>query len=1141
MGDIVAHRIAIGLFYTKTHNCCIGKAKVFSSIPDFLSFIQSLFLIFSISLKSSIAIVMMCALQTHFKNVSFMFLLILLLYICGDVETNPGPSTNHSVDDLSIFHINIRSLRNKLHVLENIASDYHILCVTETHLDNNINTDDICIEGFYPPYRADRNFSGGGILVYVSNLLCANRKYDLEFGGGENIWIEVIMPNFKLNICTTYRPEACTVPYWSNLKSSIERALDMSPYLCVNGDLNVDLLTVRNHVFNDILLTYNLSNVITEPTRVCETRSSLLDVILFSDSCICSESSVITIDRDVSDHHAILAHIEIPVKLSKSYTRAVWDYKHANFTQFNELISQFDWNTLFQNCTDIDIACELFSSKYLELAKLCVPSRVVTIRLNDKAWFNSDIRREIRRRDRLHKIMRRTHNDLNVLNFKRQRNKVNNMKKYARSLYFENISETIDSYSKRDSKAYWHLMKKLISGYTSSVIPPLFDTENSTVQYNDFDKAELLNNYFCSIANLNDGNISPPPFCQRTEAELTNITICKQEVLDILKILKLGKASGLDGVSHHLLKYTAETVCTPLKQLFNLSLSLGTFPEQWKTALVLPLFKNGERQLPSNYRPIALLSTVGKVFERVVFKHIFNFFVDNNLFFEFQSGFIPGRSTVHQLVEIYHKICLALEDRKHICLVFCDISKAFDRVWLKGLVCKLKAYGIRGPLLNWLTSYVTDRKQLVTIKNTYSSIGYLKAGVPQGSVLGPLLFLIYINDIADNLDSLTRLFADDTSMSYTSDSTEAIENTLNRDLSRINSWANNWLVKFNSSKTKVMFISNSLSSDDVHILFQDIIVDPCIEHKHLGITLNSDCKWTSHIANICASVSKKLSILRKLKYILDRNSLSKIYITFIRPVMEYGCELWNGCGVELADKLEKLQLEAARVVTGLPSYASRQSLYIETGWEKLIDRRNRSCLNLFYRIKNDLAPSYLKDLLPPQVFDLSEYPLRNSDNYVIPRFRLSLTNSSFLPSTLRNWNTLDLNVRNSSTYSVFKRAVRDKQIDTSSWFSYGERKLNIIHTKLRYDNSGLNYDLYRFNLTDNPGCTCGFPCENSFHFFMECPLYTQIRRNLFFVLSIYGNIDLKVILHGNIDLTINQNKDIFKAVQVYIKNSERFG
>jgi hypothetical protein len=229
------------------------------------------------------------------------------------------------------------------------------------------------------------------------------------------------------------------------------------------------------------------------------------------------------------------------------------------------------------------------------------------------------------------------------------------------------------------------------------------------------------------------------------------------------------KASGPDGISHRMLKETSFSICKPLCTLFNRSLQENTYPTCWKNASVMPLFKKGEHDLCSNYRPIFLISCIGKVMERIIFKYIYSHLHMNNLIYRYQSGFIPGHSSVYQLIDIYHQICKAFDEKKSTCIVFCDISKAFDRVWHKGLLFKLHQCGITNNLNTWIASYLKPRNQSVFVGSSFSDTKFINAGVPQGSVLGPLLFLIYVNDIAENLLSFTRRFADDSSLSVTSD------------------------------------------------------------------------------------------------------------------------------------------------------------------------------------------------------------------------------------------------------------------------------------------------------------------------------------------------------------------------------------
>ena len=239
----------------------------------------------------------------------------------------------------------------------------------------------------------------------------------------------------------------------------------------------------------------------------------------------------------------------------------------------------------------------------------------------------------------------------------------------------------------------------------------------------------------------------------------------------------------------------------------NRSFHEGIFPDIWKLANVIPIFKKGDKSEPSNYRPVALLSCIGKLQERIVFKNMYNFLIDNNLLYKYQSGFLPHHSTVFQLIDIFHNICQAFDNSMFSCIVFCDVSKAFDRVWHKGLLFKLRQNGIDGKLLEWLNSYLSQRKQKVCFKSCYSGLKSIFAGVPQGSVLGPLLFLVYINDIAKQLLSLTRLFADDSSLFYAAANIADIAGIINRDLQLLSNWAKQWLVTFNPLKTEAVLFT----------------------------------------------------------------------------------------------------------------------------------------------------------------------------------------------------------------------------------------------------------------------------------------------------------------------------------------------
>ena len=270
---------------------------------------------------------------------------------------------------------------------------------------------------------------------------------------------------------------------------------------------------------------------------------------------------------------------------------------------------------------------------------------------------------------------------------------------------------------------------------------------------------------------------------------------------------------------------------------------------------------------------------MGKSFERVIFKHVYNHLITNSLIYQYQSGFLPGHSTVHHLIELVHHTCLALEKYEINCQIFCDISKAFDRVWHRGLSLKLENYGINGNLLLWFEDYLKNRSQKVFINENFSSHKSITAGVPQGSVLGPLLFLIYINDISDDPTGLARLFADDTSLSYSSADLHQIEIILNEDLRKLIEWAKKWLILFNPLKTEVMLISNIFSDNNIELIMDNTVLKIVEIHKHLGVYLSSNNKWSKHIDSIIESASKQIPFLRKIKYQFSKQTLNILYYT----------------------------------------------------------------------------------------------------------------------------------------------------------------------------------------------------------------------------------------------------------------------
>ena len=689
------------------------------------------------------------------------------------------------------------------------------------------------------------------------------------------------------------------------------------------------------------------------------------------------------------------------------------------------------------------------------------------------------------------------------------------------------------------SKDWWLTLKSVISPNSKTNIPPL--EKNGVIISDDLGKANAFNDFFRDQSLINSVNARLPQIIPyNVNSELSSLTLTPSEIESILKSLPLGKATGPDGIHNRVLRELARELSLPFSLLFNQSLRSGIFPECWKLSNVCPIPKSGDRSALSNYRPVSLLCTIEKSFERAVFKHFYNHLHDNNVLTSLQSGFIPGDSTVSQLAYLYNAFCQALDTGKEVRVVFCDISKAFDRVWHEGLLLKLEAAGITGSLLTWFRSYLTNRKQRVVLPGVQSNWNYIRAGVPQGSILGPLLFLLFINDIVTDIGSNIRLFADDTSLYMIVDNPTATAELLNLDLEKIIEWAKTWLVTFNPLKTEALLISRKLIKPYHSSLHMDNqIIDEVDTHKHIGIYLSSDCSWHKHIDYVKEKAWTRINAMRKFKFELDRKSLETIYLTFIRPILEYGDVVWDNCTLNEKQELDKIQIEAARIVTGTTKLISIQTLYDEIKWETLETRRNKHKLVLFYKMFNNISPAYLSSLVPPSVSSISTYNLRNAENVQAIDSRTSQYFNSFLPSVVREWNNLPLQIRSSDSVNSFKSQLNRGASVVPKYYYSGNRKLQILHTRLRTNCSSLSNDLFLKNISETPLCLCG-NVENTEHYFMHCRIYEAQRAELSQTVSQYSPFTLETLLFGNNTLPLNINILIVDAVHTYIKDTKRF-
>ena len=365
-----------------------------------------------------------------------------------------------------------------------------------------------------------------------------------------------------------------------------------------------------------------------------------------------------------------------------------------------------------------------------------------------------------------------------------------------------------------------------------------------------------------------------PNFASRCDSLLSTVEITGEKILHIIRSLDPKKAHGWDDLSINMIKLCDIEVVKPLYLIYMKCLEIGRFPFSWKKANVLPIHKKENRQLKKNYRPISLLPIFGKVFEKLIIDAIYEFLCENQLLTPNQSGFRPGDSTINQLLSITHKIYSAFEEfpSRETRAVFLDISKAFDKVWHDGLLFKLKSYGISGCLFTVIKDYLNNRHQRVVLNGKSSTWSPITAGVPQGSVLGPLLFLLYINDLVDNISSQAKLFADDTSLFTVVYDVDIAADQLNRDLKVISNWAHQWKMQFNPDKNKqavqVIFSQKKEAIAHPPVFFNGSEVVVKTEHKH---------SFQSHVREAIIKARKGIGIIRFLSKYVSRDVIDQIY------------------------------------------------------------------------------------------------------------------------------------------------------------------------------------------------------------------------------------------------------------------------
>ncbi len=1060
--------------------------------------------------------------------------------------------------------------------------DFDVIAISESWLKDNTREDALDLAGYQQPICKNRASRGGGVMLYVKEEIGAIHRTDLESNDTELLWVELRPNNKKVLFGTGYRPPGMTAlqvdSFIESFSQQTENVLNENPdTLIIVGDFNDRCVhwddrhgdSEMGLKFYNLLNDLNLFQLVDEPTRYTETGASLLDLIITDSPGFMDNIDTMPPIGDL-DHNIVYGHLQIRVARPASIRRTVWHFNRADFGELNQEFLNAPWNAglmIYDNINDL-------LGYYYGLIKLGmdthIPKRTINKRKKDKPWMTGFIRHLLMLRNKFNGIFGKSKR----LEDKVERNRLRSLCKkeirIAKAKYRANQTAQLSD-PNIGIKKYWSVMKEIFGNKVKASIPTLID--NNMTYSTDIEKANLFVELFsnqCSVDPPPPGYSLPDPV-YLTDQRLSSVTFEVDQVFRILSSLDTNKATGPDGIGNRVLKECANTLAVPLTDIYNKSMNDMVFPDDWKLSHISPVYKKAFRHIKENYRPVSLLACMSKPMERIIYNSMYAFFKSLGLLTTRNSGFKERDSTINQLIHLCHNIYQGLDNSKDVCLVFLDVSKAFDKVYHPALLHKLESMGISGNLLAWIGSYLSDRRQKVVLNGVSSDSMNINASVPQGSILGPLLFLCYVNDIVNDLETLPYLFADDTSLFCTIDpknSNVAIDK-VNRDLTKLSEWADQWRVTFNAAKTVYMIISNRKNPVYPNLYLHGQILTRVSTHKHLGMTFSDDMKWGAHIDSILQKAFNRLNGIRRLKTVISRTVKETLYKSLVLPLVEYGSVLFDNCSAALKLRLERLHRNAAVIVTGAFKITSFARLLNELGWDSLEDRRKLARLSLYKkmvlssrahkdnRVDKILVPEYLYSMVPQSVGDRAGYVLRNASKLDTVKTRLISSYNSYLPKTTREWNSLLvgnvnlLKLQQSDTIESFKACYKREFLRSPNPLHNIDNGSNMHQTRLRLGLSHLRSHLFHHNLIDNPLCQfCNLEAETTSHYILRCPTNTAVRIRFLMGLTnlldrnyIAGLNDDKIVelfLHGDQALSYETNVNIISLAQNFITDSKRF-